>query len=113
MTQNREKRGRATGRRKEPHKMFDVVSELMTRRGFARVQAGEAYENAWREAAGEVAAKYSRVASLRRGVLEVVVANSTLVQELTFQKNELLQQLNHKLPEEGITHLRLRVGAIE
>ena len=45
-----------------------------------------AYDAAWREAAGPLAAKYTRPGQLRRGTLEVVVANSTLVQELGFQK---------------------------
>ena len=55
-----------------------MLSELMARRGYARVQSAEAYEAAWREAAGPLVAKYSRVGGLRRGTLEVVVANSTL-----------------------------------
>ena len=50
---------------------------------------------------------------MRRGTLEVIVANSTLVQELGFQKNALLQSLAELLPDEGIENLRFRVGSIE
>ena len=57
--------------------------------------------------------KYTRVGQLRRGTLEVVVANSTLVQELGFQKQTLLKSLAELLPDEGIENLRFRVGNIE
>ncbi len=50
---------------------------------------------------------------LCRGTLEVVVANSTLVQELGFQKQPLLAALAELLPNEGIKRLRFRVGNIE
>jgi predicted nucleic acid-binding Zn ribbon protein len=91
----------------------DVVSELMARRGFGRLQSAEAFDAAWREAAGPLAAKYSRVGLLRRGTLEVVVANSVLVQELGFQKKGLLKALSQLLPGQGITNLRFRLGAVE
>ena len=85
----------------------------MARRGYARVQSAEAYEAAWRQAAGPLIAKYSSVGSLRRGTLEVVVGNSTLIQELVFQKPALLESLGRLLPDEGIQNLRFRLGVIE
>ncbi len=96
-----------------PKMIGDVVSELMARRGFGRLQSAEGYEAAWREAAGPLAAKYTRVGLLRRGTLEVIVANSVLVQELGFQKGGLLKSLSELLPGQGITNLRFRLGAIE
>jgi predicted nucleic acid-binding Zn ribbon protein len=96
-----------------PKAIGDVLSELMARRGYARVQSAAMYQAAWREAAGPLAANYTRVGLLRRGTLEVVVANSTLVQELGFQKTELLKSLSGLLPHEGIKGLRFRVGSID
>jgi predicted nucleic acid-binding Zn ribbon protein len=96
-----------------PQAIGNVLSELMARRGFARVQSAETIEAAWREAAGPLAAKYTRVGQRRGGALEVIVANSTLVQELGFQKGELLRTLGELLPDEGIKCLRFRVGNIE
>ena len=96
-----------------PKAIGDVLSELMARRGYARVQSAATYEAAWREAAGPLVAKYTRVGLLRRGTLEVVVANSTLVQELGFQKTALLETLAELLPHEGIKGLRFRVGSID
>lgn len=94
-------------------KLADVMAELLTRRGYARVQATANYAEAWREAAGELLARYSRAGTVRRGTLEVIVANSTLVQEVTFQKQAILARLAGLVPDEPIHNLRLRVGPIE
>ena len=96
-----------------PQTIANVLSELMARRGYGRIQSAEAYDAAWREAAGPLLAKYTRPGQVRRGTLEVVVANSTLVQELGFQKHGLLKRLAESLPDEGIKNLRFRVGNIE
>lgn len=95
-----------------PESISNILSELMARRGYARVQSAQAYEAAWREAAGALAAEYTRVGALRRGRLEVVVANSTLIQELMFQKPDLLKALAELLPDEGIQDIRFRAGVI-
>lgn len=96
-----------------PERIGDVLAQLMARRGFAAVRAAVAYESAWREAAGELAAQYTRVTSIRRGNLEITVANSTLVQELSFRKPALLKALSSLLPDERIKDLRFRVGVID
>jgi predicted nucleic acid-binding Zn ribbon protein len=98
---------------KGPQTIGNVLAELMARRGFGRVQSAANYESAWLEAAGSVMAKYTRVGQLRRGVLEVVVANSTLMQELGFQKPALLESLAKLLPDEGIKNLKFRAGNLE
>ena len=96
-----------------PKPIGNILSELMARRGYARVQSARAYETAWREAAGELVAEYTRVGALRRGTLEVVVGNSTLVQELPFQKPTLLKLLTRLLPAEPLEDLRFRVGTLD
>lgn len=95
-----------------PQRIGDILSELLARRGFGRVQSTAQYEAAWREVAGEMAAQFTRVGSLRRGALEIIVANSTLMQEFTFQKATLLRAVQQALPDQGIKDLRFRVGAI-
>ncbi len=76
------------------------------------MQAAQEYEAAWREAVGPLAAEYTRIGGLRGGKLEVVTANSTLIQELTFQKAGILAALNRLLPDQGFKDLRFRLGAI-
>ncbi|MGA2619377.1 MAG: DUF721 domain-containing protein [Thermoguttaceae bacterium] len=97
---------------KGPQPIADVLADLMARRGYARIRSGAAYEAAWNAAAGPLAAQYSRVGTLRRGTLEVIVANSTLIQELGFQKAAILSSLNQQLPDQPVTDVRFRLGAI-
>jgi Dna[CI] antecedent, DciA len=85
----------------------------MARRGFARVQGAEAYQSAWNEAAGPLAAQYCRVGQLKRGTLEVVVTSSALIQEFGFQKAAILAALNRLLPGHNIKDLRFRLGTIQ
>ena len=96
-----------------PERIADILAQLMARRGFARVQGAAAYQSAWNEAAGPLGAKHSRVGQLKRGVLEVVVSNSALIQEFGFQKSDILKTLNRLLPDHGIKDIRFRLGAIK
>jgi predicted nucleic acid-binding Zn ribbon protein len=96
----------------KPHKLADVLSELFTKRGYARVQAGEAMQTAWRAAAGELEAAHCKVGNMRGGVLHVFVANSTLLHELTFRKADLLASLSRSLPELRLRDLRFRLAAL-
>ena len=97
----------------KPKAIGNILSELLARRGYARVQSGGNCAAAWSEAAGTAIAASSRVGQIRRGVLEVLVANSTLVQELSFEKARLLARLGELVPEEKIRDLKFRVGVIE
>jgi predicted nucleic acid-binding Zn ribbon protein len=96
-----------------PQRIADILSELMARRGYARVQSAEAFDEAWQQAAGALVAQHTRVGSLKRGTLEVIVTNSVLIQELGFQKAGILRTLNQLLPDQGIKNLRFRLGAIQ
>ena len=96
-----------------PERIADILTQLMARRGFARVQGAEDYRAAWNEASGPLGAQYSRAGQLKRGTLEVVVTNSTLIQEFNFQKAAILATLNRLLPDHNIKDLRFRLGAIQ
>jgi predicted nucleic acid-binding Zn ribbon protein len=95
-----------------PKKLGDVLAQLVARRGYAREQSSEALENAWRQAAGEHIAKYTCPGNMRGGILEVTVANNLLVQELGFQKADILDRLAKISPNQNIRDLRFRVGQV-
>src|ERR1044071_4552955 len=99
--------------KRAPQPIADVLSRLLSRRGYARQQAASACVDAWRTAAGDLAAKHTRPGQIRSGVLEILAGNSTLVQELTFQKQALLEKLKQLLPDESIRDLRFRVGRVD
>ena len=97
----------------KPKAIGNILSELLARRGYARVQSGGACADAWNQAAGETIGANSRAGQVRRGVLDVLVANSTLIQELSFEKTRLLAKLAELVPDEQIRDLKFRVGIID
>lgn len=101
---------RSSARR--PKKIADVMAQLLTQRGYGRIAANEQLGAAWAAAAGEPLAAASRPGKLRRGTLEVIVTNSTSMQEFTFHKQRILAELTRQLPSANIRDLRFRVGQI-
>lgn len=95
-----------------PQPIKEVLAELILRRGYAREQSAAAFDAAWRAAAGEFMAGHTRCGLLRRGVLEIVVANSLMMQEITFRKAALVTELVRLLPSAQIKDIKLRVGVI-
>lgn len=96
-----------------PPKIADVLSNLLARKGYAQVQTAATSEQAWRDAAGAKLAAHSRAGNIKRGVLEITVRNSAAMQELTFQKKQLLAKMAVSLPDQKIKGLKFRVGPID
>jgi predicted nucleic acid-binding Zn ribbon protein len=99
--------------KKAPQRIGDVVAQLLSRRGYGRELAPVIEDQAWRDAVGDALAEHTRPGRTRRGVLEVTVRNSTVMQELVFQKTELIQTLIDRLPDAEISDLRFRVGVVD
>src|ERR1700680_2842404 len=94
-----------------PEMLKEVLSRLFTSRGWGRRQGRLHLEKAWAAAVGPEQAGCTRVAGLRRGVLEVEVNNGVLLQELAqFHKRRLLDMLRTRLPGTTITDLRFKAG---
>ncbi len=95
-----------------PRPIGELLNELFARRGYGRQQSNSNYADAWQDAAGTRIAKQTRVGKVQGGTFEVIVASSTLVQEMTFQKQSLLSQLNDRLPDEQLKKIKFRVGNV-
>src|SRR5262249_29239435 len=97
-----------------PELLGEILSRLFVARGWGRRQGQLCLERAWAEAIGPEGVKHTRVAALRRGIVEVIVGNAVLLQELAhYQKRRLLEQLRGRLPGTTITDLRFRAGVID
>jgi hypothetical protein len=94
-----------------PLAIGSVVSRLMARAGYDREQGSAALASAWAEAAPEPLRGSSRPGRVRRGVLEVFVSHSAHVQELGFQKRDVVARLQTLVPDAGITDIRCRLAA--
>jgi predicted nucleic acid-binding Zn ribbon protein len=95
-----------------PEMIGEILSRLFAARGWGRRQGQLHLERAWTEAVGAAHAPHTRVAGLRRGVLQIEVKNGVLLQELAhYHKRELLGKLRRQLPGTTLIDLRFRAGA--
>jgi predicted nucleic acid-binding Zn ribbon protein len=98
-------------RARQPKKIGKVVAQLMQRRGYAQIENARQLEEAWQSVIGDLAMS-TRVGAVRRGTLEVLVASSLVMQELTFQKQGILRAMQQVYPEGKIEKIRFRIGSM-
>ncbi len=96
-----------------PKSLGNVMGQLLAKRGYAQVQTAAMNVAAWREAVGEKLARDTRPGNVSRGVLEVLVRNSSINQELSFLSAKIVKTLATLAPQQKIRKLKFRVGAID
>ena len=94
-----------------PRTIGSVMSRLLARTGYDREHGSDVLATAWQQAAPASMQGSSQAGLVRRGVLDVFVSHSALVQEMGFHKREVLARLGELVPAEGITDIRCRVMA--
>ena len=92
-----------------PQAIGRLMSRLMSRTGYDREHAAGSLETAWQQVAPESLRGASQPGLVRRGVLEVFVSHSALVQEMGFHKRDVVARLGELVPAEGITDIRCRL----
>ncbi len=93
--------------------LSDILGELFATRGYGRLRGLKELEDAWNAAVGEPQCHQTRVGEVRRGVLNVTVAHSTLLEELAaYRKPALLAALRRDASGTSIHDIRFRVGPI-
>ena len=99
----------SSGGKGGPKQIGDLLGRVLARYGCTQTTAQLELERAWNEAAGDRIRTRTRVGSLRRGVLEILVDNSVLLQELeSFQKQTLLLKMQQSVQHNKIESLRFR-----
>ena len=94
-----------------PTPIARLMSRLMARTGYDRERAAEGLEEAWRQVVSGPLLSGSQPGLVRRGVLDVFVSHSALVQEVGFQKRDLVARLTELVPTAGISDIRCRLQA--
>ena len=89
-----------------------LINHLLARKGFAQQETANEFQSAWNEIVEPKMQKYTSVGTLKRGVLEVIVTNSSVSQHLQFKKQGLLEQLQEKYPKNNIRDIRFRIGTV-
>jgi predicted nucleic acid-binding Zn ribbon protein len=85
-----------------------VFAKIESEKTFTR----EDIEEQWKAVVGAPAAKHTRPASLRKGVLTVFVDSSGWMQEMTLQKRKTLKQLKRTFGKDRISGIHFRIGEI-
>ncbi len=99
--------------RGSPVPISKVVWELLSRSGLGSPGRTERLQEDWAQVVGDQLARHSRVVRVSRGVLEVVVSSSALLQELSFRRAEILALLQKRWPQTGLRDVRFRLGSID
>lgn len=93
-----------------PHSLNDVLSRLMSLRGYGRAQGDRQLRELWQRVAGEEIAERTKVIGLRNGVLQIGVSSAPLLSELTaFHRHSLLQALRAQAAGSGVRDLKFRL----
>jgi Dna[CI] antecedent, DciA len=93
--------------------LSDILCELITVRGYGHLLARETLKNAWNAAIGEPYCRQTQVGEIRRGVLNVIVAHPSLLEELVaFRKAALLAVLRSIDLGTAIHDIQFQVGSV-
>lgn len=99
-------------KRKPTQDAAAIVARVMNKRSVAGGLAAHKLTQIWQTAIGTIHGPQTQVVAVRRGVLEVIVANSSVHQQLVFQKKQILVKLNKADYATPIKDIRYRVGQI-
>lgn len=98
--------------RRRPKRSADIISQMMARQGYAQSKSNDELNEAWEIAAGPKFIKNTKAARINRGTLEVFVASSAAMNQLSFQKRQLLSAMQQQLPQNKIKDLRFKLGNV-
>ncbi|TWT53504.1 hypothetical protein Pla22_11330 [Rubripirellula amarantea] len=97
--------------RPQVRRIGSLVNQLMARRGYAQVFAGEEILRSLISETGPEVGNGCSVGKLKAGVLHVYVTDSATLQELNFRKRGILKRLQKDLPDSKVTDIRFRIQA--
>jgi predicted nucleic acid-binding Zn ribbon protein len=99
---------------KDARPLGDILADYMSASGLRRAARAGGASAAWPAVAGDAAARHSRVAGVRKGVLFVTVDSAACLHELvSFRKEEILQAIK---AHEGCAHIhdvKFKLAALE
>ena len=97
-------------KKRGPVPIGNIVADLLSQRGLGRPQAVTEIEKIWSEVVGDAISPMTRCGKINRQQLNVIVTNSTVMQELVFRKQEIVEAFNKKVEGNLIKDIRFRVG---
>ncbi len=93
-----------------PKRLGNIVSQLLSRRGYASVTADEQLAGTIASVLGPSMAGSVQVGKISRGTLMLLAGDSTAMQELSFAKRALVKRIQADHPAAKITDVRFKVS---
>ena len=101
-------------RGKKTQYLEDIVRSLVRKWEKEKKERGKDVFAAWNVAVGEKAAARAMPVSFKKGVLMVIVENSTWLYNLTMEKRMIIKKFNENYTGRAkVSEVRFRVGKIE
>lgn len=94
----------------QPKSLKSVLNKLLVKRGYNQRQVNKTLIELWSSIEPAQWRGQCQVKGYRRGTLEIRVANSAIVQQLEFSKQQLLLVIKQKSPELKIKNLRFSLS---
>ncbi len=91
-------------------RLDELLSEHMAQRGYGQSFLADEISDTWAELVGPALTQFTTPGKLSRGVLDIFVANSTVMQELKFRESELMAGIKEQLPQYTIARLRFKIS---
>jgi len=91
---------------KNPKAISEILSGVLSGRGFDKKIRQYSIFEAWGEIVGPTISKHSRPAKMQGDTLIVEAKSATWVQELTFMKSMILKKINEISANSGISDIR-------
>lgn len=95
---------------KGPRPLSEVISKIIAMRGLARSHGNVQLEDIWQEVAGERIGNQTKPTGVKKGVLQIGVANAAMLGELTsFHKPSLLSTLQEEHADQNIQDIKFKL----
>lgn len=100
-------------KKKEAKHVRGIVDSLLKKWETGKLKKGNAVKEAWEKALEEEEKKHAHPLSLKKGVLMVIVEDSTWLYVLTLRKNKIIEKFNSSYTGRNkVFDIRFRVGSI-
>ena len=94
----------------EPERADNILDRLTNKMGIAARLEREKAVVLWEEAVGKNIARRAQAASVRNGILFVVVQNSAWLQELSLLKEGIIEKVNSAVGTDVVKDIVFRIG---
>jgi hypothetical protein len=97
--------------KKDAKRIEGVVSGLLQKWQTKTVEKANAVKEAWKAATDKETREHSELISFKKGILTIIVGNSSLLYKLTLEKRNIIEQFNKNYKGRiKAKDIRFRVG---